>query len=71
MTYKYEVIIYWSNDDKAFIAEVPELRGCTAHGRTPSSALKNCNDAIAAWIDTAREFGRVVPEPRGRRLQYA
>ena len=69
--HKYEIIIYWSDEDKAFIAEVPELPGCTAHGSSPDSALANCQEAIELWIDTAREFGRTVPEPKGRRLQYA
>ena len=69
--HKYEIIIYWSGEDKAFIAEVPELPGCTAHGSSPDSALANCQEAIELWIDTAQEFGRTVPEPKGRRLQYA
>jgi predicted RNase H-like HicB family nuclease len=69
--YKYEVIIYWSEEDKAFIAEVPELPGCVTHGDSPDSALANCQDAMDLWLDTAREFGRPVPEPKGRRLQYA
>ena len=69
--HKYEIIIYWSDEDKAFIAEVPELPGCTAHGSSPDSALANCQEAIELWIDTAQEFGRTVPEPKGRRLQYA
>ena len=51
--YKYEVIIYWSNEDNAFIAEVPELPGCMAHGETPEKALKNAKEAIQLWIDTA------------------
>ena len=69
--HKYEIIIYWSNDDQAFIAEVPELPGCVAHGRTPSKALSNCQEAIALWLDTAREFGRRIPDPKGKRLIYA
>ena len=69
--HKYEIIIYWSDKDKAFIAEVPELPGCTAHGSSPDSALANCQEAIELWIDAAQEFGRTVPEPKGRRLQYA
>lgn len=69
--YKYEVIIYWSNEDNAFIAEVPELPGCMAHGETPEKALKNVNDAIQLWIDTAKEFGDAVPEPKGERLIFA
>jgi predicted RNase H-like HicB family nuclease len=69
--HRYEIIIYWSNDDETFIAEVPELPGCAAHGKSPESALANCNDAMELWIDTAREFGRPIPEPKGRRLQLA
>ena len=57
--YKYEIILYWSNEDAAFIAEVPELPGCMAHGDSRSDALKNVNDAMQLWIDTAREFGGV------------
>jgi predicted RNase H-like HicB family nuclease len=69
--HRYEIIIYWSNDDEAFIAEVPELPGCAAHGKTPDEALSNCNDAMELWLGTAMEFGRSIPEPKGRRLQYA
>jgi predicted RNase H-like HicB family nuclease len=69
--YKYEVIIYWSEEDQVFIAEVPELPGCVAHGDSPDSALANCQDAIELWLDTARELGRYIPEPKGRRLQLA
>jgi predicted RNase H-like HicB family nuclease len=68
---KYEVIIYWSEEDQAFVAEVPELPGCAAHGDTQESALNNALDAIHLWIDTAREFGDPVPEPKGRRLILA
>ena len=68
---KYEIILYWSDDDNAFVAEVPELPGCTAHGDTQESALKNINDAIQLWIDTARELGKPIPAPRGRRLMLA
>lgn len=69
--HRYEVIVYWSEEDKAFIAEVPELPGCAAHGATPSRALTEAQRAISLWIATAREFGDPVPEPKGRRLQYA
>ena len=68
MNCKYEVIIYWSNDDSAFVAEVPELAGCIAHGDTHSKALKSANDAIALWLSTAQELGRDVPEPKVRKL---
>ncbi|MEK6672866.1 MAG: type II toxin-antitoxin system HicB family antitoxin [Nitrospirota bacterium] len=69
--YRYEIIIYWSNEDNAFIAEVPELPGCMAHGETPEKALKNAKDAIQLWIDTAKEFGDTIPEPKGNKLMYA
>jgi len=69
--HKYETIIYWSDEDGAFIAEVPELPGCMAHGATPDEALANVKDAIELWISTAKEFGDPVPEPKGRRLMYA
>ncbi len=69
--YKYEIILYWSNEDQAFIAEVPELPGCMAHGQTQEAALKNVNEAIQLWIDTAQEFGDPVPEPKGERLMLA
>jgi len=68
---KYEVIIYWSTEDQAFIAEVPELPGCCAHGSTQEAALANAQDAIRLWVETAREFGDPVPEPKGRRLIFA
>lgn len=69
--YRYEIIIYWSNEDSAFIAEVPELPGCIAHGETPEKALKNAKEAIQLWIDTAKEFGDPIPEPKGERLIFA
>jgi predicted RNase H-like HicB family nuclease len=68
---KYEIILYWSNEDKAYIAEVPELSGCMAHGDSQENALKNINQAIELWIDTAKEFGDPIPEPKGRRLMFA
>ena len=67
--HKYEVHIYWGHEDGLFIAEVPELPGCMAHGDSPRSALANAQDAIGLWLDTARELGREIPEPRGRRGQ--
>ena len=69
--FKYETIIYWSDEDKAYLAEVPELPGCMAHGDTYESALANAKDAIQLWIDTAQEFDDPIPEPKGRRLMYA
>ena len=69
--YKYEVIIYWSDEDRVFIAELPELPGCMAHGESQKSALKNAQEAIQLWIDTANEFGEPVPVPKGRRLMLA
>jgi predicted RNase H-like HicB family nuclease len=68
--YKYEVIIYWSETDKSFIAEVPELSGCQSDGKTPAEALANVEQIIKEWIDTANELGRPIPEPKGR-LRYA
>ncbi len=69
--HKYEIILYWSNEDQAFIAEVPELPGCMAHGDDQETALRNINDAMGLWIDTARELERPVPEPKGERLMFA
>lgn len=65
---KYEIVIYWDSDDKIFVAEVPELAGCVAHGKTQVEAVKNVNQAVELWIETAREFGDKVPEPRQREL---
>jgi predicted RNase H-like HicB family nuclease len=67
--YKYELIIYWSTEDDAFVAEVPELPGCMAHGNTYEAALTSAQEAIGLWVDTAREFGDRIPEPKGRKLQ--
>ncbi|MDO8500283.1 MAG: type II toxin-antitoxin system HicB family antitoxin [Gemmatimonadaceae bacterium] len=68
--YRYEIIIYWSEPDQAFVAEVPELPGCAADGPTYSAALAEAEVAIQQWIETARELGRDIPTPRGR-LLYA
>ena len=68
---KYEVILYWSEEDEAFVAEVPELPGCAAHGPTQEAALASAQEAIRLWIDTAKEFGDPIPEPKGRRLVLA
>ncbi len=67
---KYEVIIYWSEVDKAFIAEVPELPGCMADGTTHQEALANVEVIIQEWIATAKELGRPIPQPKGR-LSFA
>ena len=65
---KYRIIIYWSEEDEIFIAEVPELPGCMTHGDTQAAALDNANKAIQGWIDTATTFGDPIPEPKGRIL---
>jgi predicted RNase H-like HicB family nuclease len=67
---KYELIIYWSDEDQAFIAEVPELPGCAADGKTYQEAVANAEVVINEWISTATELGRPIPQPRGR-LKYA
>lgn len=67
---KYEVVIYWSEEDKAFVAEVPELPGCAADGATYQEALVNVETIVQEWIETARELGRQIPEPKGR-LMFA
>ncbi len=69
--HKYEIIIYWSREDGVFVAEVPELPGCVAHGDTQETALRNVNQAMDLWLDTAREFGDPIPEPKGERLMLA
>lgn len=70
MRIKYELIIYWSEDDGCFVVEVPELPGCMADGETYEQAVTNVRQVIEAWIETAKELGRPVPEPKGR-LMYA
>jgi len=67
---KYEVVIYWSEEDQAFLAEAPELPGCMADGETYQDAISNLETIIREWIDTAKESGRPIPEPKGR-LMYA
>ena len=67
---KYEIILYWSDEDHAYLAEVPELPGCMADGDTPRKALTNVEKVIAEWIQTAKSLGRTIPQPRGR-LTYA
>ncbi len=63
---KYEIILYWSEEDQAYIAEAPELAGCMADGSTYEEALKNMEVVIQEWIETAKELGRIIPEPKGR-----
>jgi len=67
---KYEIIIFWSSEDNAYIAEVPELPGCMADGNTYQEALKNVEQIIDEWIETATQLGRPIPQPKGR-LMYA
>ncbi|MFN2502461.1 MAG: type II toxin-antitoxin system HicB family antitoxin [Pyrinomonadaceae bacterium] len=66
MVSKYEIIIFWSDDDNAFVAEVPELAGCAADGNTYQEALANAEIIIDEWIETAKDLGRPIPEPKGR-----
>ncbi len=68
--YKYEVILYWSNEDNSYIAEVPELAGCMADGETMAEALENIHTVIEEWIETAQIMGKDIPEPKGK-LAYA
>ncbi len=68
---RYEIIIFWSDEDDAFVADVPELPGCMAHGSSYEEALANAREAINLWLNTAREFNDPIPEPKGRKLQYA
>ena len=69
--HRYGLIICWSNEDEAFIADVPELPGCKAHGASQKEALDNAQEAVELWLDTAQEFGDSVPETKDRRLMYA
>jgi predicted RNase H-like HicB family nuclease len=69
-SYKYEIIIYWSKQDEAFLAEVPELAGCMADGKTYQEALENVEIIISEWIETAKNLGRNIPTPKGK-LKYA
>ena len=66
--YRYEIILYLSDEDRAYIAEVPELAGCAADGETYQEAPENAEVVVEEWIETARDLGRVIPEPRGRLL---
>lgn len=67
----YKIIIYWSDRDQAFLAEAPELPSCMAHGDSYNEALQNVQDAMQLWLDVAREQGKNIPVPKGRRLMYA
>ena len=67
---RYELVVYWSKDDNRFIVEVPELPGCMADGQSYAEAVKNAEEIIDEWIETARKLGRPIPEPRGK-LAYA
>ena len=69
MSRQYEVLIQWSDEDHAFVARVPELPGCMAHGSTRAAAQQNIEQAIAFWLETAREYGDLVPEPRSVRAR--
>ena len=69
--HRYEISIFWSGEDQAFISNVPELSGCKAHGSSQREALGNAQEAMELWLDIAREFGDRVPELKGRRLMYA
>jgi predicted RNase H-like HicB family nuclease len=71
MNNRYEIIIFWSDEDQSFIADVPELPGCMAHGSSHADALANAQEAISLWLETAVEHGDPIPEPKGRRLVYA
>ena len=66
--HKYEVVIHWSDESGVFVAEAPELPGCLAHGDTQQAALEQINEAVDLWLETAREFGDPIPEPKGERL---
>jgi predicted RNase H-like HicB family nuclease len=68
--WKYEMVVYWSQEDQAYIVEVPELPGCMADGATCQDAVSNAGVTIGEWIETARELGRPIPQPRGK-LMYA
>lgn len=69
--HKYELIVFWSAEDAAFVVDVPELPGCMAHGATPPDAVAAAQEAIELWLEAATAAGRPIPEPKGRRLLYA
>ncbi len=68
---RFEIIIFWSNDDQTYVADVPELPGCMAHGDTHEAALAAVKEAIALWLETAQATGRAIPQARGERLLFA
>jgi len=68
--HRHEIVVFWSSEDKVFIAGVPELPGCKAHGNSQIEALGNAREAMELWLDTAREFGDRIPEPKRPRLMY-
>lgn len=68
---RYEIIIHWSDEDQAFVAEAPELPGCVTHGATHQEALASIKDTMKLWLDTATELCRNIPQPLGRRLMFA
>lgn len=69
--HKYEILLYWSDEDRCYVAEVPELAGCLSHGANQLEALQNINEAMDLWIETAKEFNDPIPEPKGRKLMFA
>ncbi len=69
--FKYEIILYWDQNDQIYVSEIPELPGCMAHGSTQELALKNAQEAISLWLDVAKENGDEIPQPKGRKLMYA
>ena len=71
MTIKYEIVIWWSDADDAFIVDVPQLEGCTAHGPTYADAAREVQVAMSLWLDVSEEFGMEIPEPRGERLEWS
>lgn len=71
MENRYEIIIFWNDEDASFVADVPELPGCMAHGASHAEALANAEQALELWIEMARDLGRDIPQPKGRRLLYA
>ena len=70
MKTKYEMIVWWSTEDAAFVVDIPELPGCMAHGKTRATAIRSAEQAIDLWVETAQALGRPIPVPRGR-LMYA